>query len=210
MKPNASKSIKSKSRARNGASTGQKDQQRRREPQGTLVTLTAGIAQKSVMRRFSLAGTVSSDASGIIALTASGCADLISALGTEWTNFSQEYAEFRPLRYGIRFFPSTTNATSSTGPYQTGVVACTWAQLKPTSVNSIYQASEMIKWSTLEEKEIGVKANFANSKLWNPVGTAMPIDRDFGLAYIGLASVAVSSRVFTILFEMDAEFRTPY
>jgi hypothetical protein len=161
-------------------------------------------------RKFSYVNTKASDASGLITLNASGCADVIGFLGTEFSNFAQEWTEFRVKSYSLHWFPSTTNATSTTGPFQGGYVVAPWAQLKPTTLTSMQQSNQLVKFSTMEEKEICViRPTGPNFLLWNPVGTVLPIDRDFGLVESGISTVAVSSTIYTRLYELEVEFRLP-
>jgi len=166
----------------------------------------------SVHRRFAVGANIGSDVSGNVALLSYGTADIISALGVEWTNFAQEFQEFRVKKLGFWFTPSTTSATSVSGPFQGGMVGAPWSQLKPTGVNSLYQSNDLVKWSTLEEKEIDIIApTTVNAKLFTPYGTAIVLDRDFGFSFqsISPGTLAASSRIFTLLFEMWVEFRTP-
>ena len=177
---------------------------------GELITLRPSIADASVRRKFAVAVSRSSDASGLLAISSVGFADVIASLGAEYTNFAQEFSEFRPISLGIHFFPNTTNATSTTGPYQGGVCACPWAQIKLTTLSSMQQSNALVKFHTLEEKEIKITRPLGpNFLLWNPVGTAIPIDRDFGMTSIGLTTLAVSSSIFTLLYELEVEFRLP-
>ena len=210
IKPNVTKSLKSTARARNGQGQKNKSKNIKDSPTGIRVVLTPQLFSTTVQRRFTYPASVSSDASGNVVLSAFGCADTIANLGVEWTNFAQEFLEFRVRRFGLWLTPSTTNATSSTGPYQSAIVAAPWVQLKPTSVNTIYQSNQLVRFSTLEEKEIIVNSPATeNAKLWNAYGTALPIDRDFGIVYTSIASMATTSRIFSTLTEMWVEFRTP-
>jgi len=209
-RPNPNISSKSRGRLRAKGPQGDKrGKNARPESQGELVILRPMFKTRDVRRKFSASADISSSGAGAIALTANGAADIISTLGSEWTNFAQEYSQFRVRSVGIHFFPSTTSATSSTGPYQAGVVGCCWCGLKSPSASAIQQANELVKWSTLEEKELLIVNPTENTKLWNPVGTALPIDRDFGFAFVGVGTVAISSRIFTVTYVLDTEFRVP-
>ena len=210
-RPNITRSVKSRSRARQGTVNSQ-DKKKMDAPNSNRVVLTPQIFSRSVMRRFVSTGNISSNASGVVTLVSYGCADTITALGTEWTNFAQEFQEFRVAAFASWFTPSTTNATSVTGPYQGAMIACAWAQLKPTNEATIFQSNQLVKFSTLEEKEIVVnRPATGNALLFNPYGTAVPIDRDFGLSLqsVQTGTLAASSRIFTSLTEMWVEFRTP-
>lgn len=210
---NNNKTYSTKSRSKAANRNGQQQQKRKnipKDPQGRLVVMVPQMFSTTVLRRFAQNRPISSDASGVIATTARGGADLIASLAAEFSNFSQEYTEFRILKLGYYFAPSTTSATSTTGPYQGILLTAPWAQLKPTTSTSGFQSNQLVKFSTLEEKEIIVnRPNSANHSLWNPVGTALPIDRDFGLFYFPIGALAVSSIIFQEIEEMWCEFRTP-
>jgi len=165
---------------------------------------------KIIKRRFTVNSNISSDASGVVVLTATGAADIITLLGTEFSNFSQEFSEYRVLTVGVHIFPSTTNATSSTGPYQGGILLAPWAQLKPTTLDNVRQSDSLVKFSTLEEKNVRIMApNGPNFKLWTGTSTALALDRDFGFTWVSVGTLAVTSRIFTALFELEVEFRLP-
>jgi hypothetical protein len=205
--PNISRSVKS----RQGSNTKQSSKNKKiaPEPQGVLVVLRPSRMTQTVIRKFAIATTANSDASGILLLNTQSVSANITSLGAEFTNFSQEFQQYRVLRFGIHFFPSTTNATSTTGPYQGGVISAGWQQKAPTTVSSIEQAMELIKFSTMEEKEIYLIPGFQNCKLWNDTTVAYPVDRDFGLVFQGVSTLAVSSSIFTLLKELTVEFQMP-
>jgi len=204
-------SLSTKSRAKSAQSQKGKKKEKNDNPQGRLVRLQPKVFSPITSRRFALTANQSSDASGNLLFFSTGCADIIGFLGTEWTNFAQEYSEFRVRSLGYWFAPATVNAVSSTGPYQGGMVAAPWAQIKPTGANSIFQSNELIKFSTLEEKEVVVKApNGANFQLWTAYGTTVPIDRDFGLTFFSVGTLAASSKIYTVVYELWADFKLPY
>lgn len=205
-------SLTTKSRAKANSKQAPKGKNKQNDnPQGRLVRLQPKVFSPVVRRRFVIGTNANSDASGNIPIFATGCADVIGFLGTEWSNFAQEFSEFRVESLGYWFAPATTNATSSAGPYQGGILAAPWAQLKPVSANSLYQSNEIIKFSTLEEKEVVVRRpSGANFQLWTAFGTAIPIDRDYGLSYISAGTLATSSKIYTVVYEVWAEFKLPY
>jgi len=210
--PNITKRVKGKAqtRSRNGQSS--KNENKRPDSRGSLVIFKPTLRSQTVDRSFRIPGLIRSTAAGVIALTATGGQDIITSLGTEWSNFAQEFSEFRVKSVGIEFTPSTTNSTATTGPYQGVLLVTPWAQLKPTTSASVLQADQITKFSTLEEREVQVNPPaFPNAALWNPVGTALPIDRDYGFTYISVGSVlAVSSDIFTGIFKIHAEFKVPF
>jgi len=209
--PNFSYSVKSKAGARSPGKSKNRQRQIRDEPQGKLVILRPSLYSRKTIRKFAYSGSISSSAGGAIVVTAPAVGAAITALGTEWSNFAQEYQQFRVLSFKYYFAPATTNATSVTGPYQGFVIISPWCQQAPTTIASIEQSTELVKFSTLEEKEIEVRSvNFNNAKLWNQYNIALPADRDFGLAFASVGTLAASSVIFYVLAEIQAEFRQSY
>jgi hypothetical protein len=206
-KPNTT--LARKARDRSGQRGGQKNRKRTpNEGQGKLVIFRAMLENTVTKRRFSYTGAISSTAGGAVTLVSPSVSGAIAGLGVEWVNFAQEYQEFRVLSLKYYFAPATVNATSSTGPYQGFMLSSPWAQFVPTTIATIQQSKQLVKFSTLEEKEVQVSpAGFANAKLWNTVGVALPADRDFGLTYVSVGALAVSSVIFYVLAELEAEFR---
>jgi hypothetical protein len=133
----------------------------------------------------------------------------ITALGAEWSNYAQEYQEFRVKRLGFHFFPCTTSATSTTGPYQGGMIAAPWQQNAISNVGSLEQGSALIKFSTLEEKEIWVVPQFSNNKLWTDTQVTLTADKEFGLSFAGVGALALNSQIYQVLYQMEVEFQLP-
>jgi len=209
-KNNNSRSVKSRARGRNGSS-GDGAGKNKSGPDSKLIVLNHIKQSEQIVRRtFAYGATISSDASGQIGITSIGVTDAITSLSTEFTNFSQEYGEFRVKSLTRRFFPSTTSATSTTGPYQSVIMVAPWKQFRPANSASLYQSPSKDTFSTLYEQYIKVTSdNFLNGKLWTPVGTALGADRDFGISYVLVSAVAVTSRIFTVIDEIEVEFRLP-
>lgn len=206
--PNITRKMNVRSKQRQGNSN--KSKSRQEEPQGELVILKPSInVNRIVRRKFRTGATISSTAGGVISFATISVSQVITALGSEFTNFAQEYLEYRVMSIRRWFIPSTTNATSTTGPYQGGVVAGAWQQLTMPSSVSLLQSNELVEFSTLEEKKILVLPRFTNSKLWNAYGVAYPADRDFGLAWYGVGTLAVSSQIFAYIDELHVEFQMP-
>jgi hypothetical protein len=148
-----------------------------------------------------------STAGGIITLNPVSSQQVLTALGTEFTNFSQEFQSFRILRLRVHFLPATTSATSTTGPYQGGLLVAPWSQLLPSAISTLQQSSEKVIFSTLNERIIQTQNVTVNAHLWNVVGTSLPADRDFGLAWTNIGTLAVSSTIFVTSYEVDVVFR---
>jgi len=207
-KPNRTTSSKHTTRGRQG--TGSKNNKKTTfQPQGMLVVLRGVSETNSVVRHFSVGVTLSSSATGVIPQQSPGGATIITALGAEWSNFAQEFQQYRIRKLGFHFFPCTTAATSTTGPYQGGMIATNWQQNALSNTGSIEQSAKLIKWSTLEEKNPWVLPSFENAKLWNDATIALPVDRDYGLSYASVGALALNSQIFQVLYEMEVEFRLP-
>jgi len=161
-------------------------------------------------RHFTVKGTISSSAGGVISFATYSAADAIATLGSEWTNFAQEFQQFRPIWFEAQFFPATVNATSVTGPYQGAVQLSPWQQFRPSTTTTIDQAVDLATFSTLEEYRIRVQPHFTNERLWTPVGTTLAVDRDFGIAYASAgATLALSSVIYTSIIRFAAAFQVP-
>ena len=201
-------SAKAKTRGRQGTGT---EQNNHSGPDSKLVIINHDKLEDKIVRRvLSTTAFISSDASGLVTVASYGIADVITLLGAEWTKFAQEYQEFRIRSFTMKFFPATTSATSTTGPYQTAILVAPWRQLRPTNANTLFQSRSKEIFSTLYEKYITLTSNnFANAKLWSTYGLTYQADRDYGLSWTTLSTFAASSRMFTVLFQLDAEFRHP-
>jgi hypothetical protein len=206
-KPNRSAKSKSKNKGKGRQGPG-RGRRTGNEPQGELVTFSAKQTLQTVVRRFRSDNTVSSTAAGLIAPFAISASAVTS--DPDWANFSQEFQQYRVKKVGTRFFPATTNATATTGPFQSGVKVAPWRNNAITTLSGINQAPEMIKFSTLEEKEVQIRATGPNSRLWTPVGTALVADRNYGFSGCSVGSnLAVSSIIYNLIIEYDVEFCIP-
>jgi len=153
--------------------------------------------------------TVTSTAGGDVSIASVGVASAVnSLLGTEFSNYAQEYQQYRVKSIKLHSLPSTTSAVTSTGPFQTALIVVPYFQLPLTTLNSLQQAEQKEVWSTLQETKVFVSSPL-NANLWNEFNVTYPADRDFGFTY-GLAiagSFAASSRVATFVVEIDVELR---
>jgi len=176
-----------------------------------MVILKSPQLNRVVRRHFTLTGTINSTVGGLIAVGNASVGSTISGLSTLWTNYAQEYQEYRVLWFEIYLSPSTTSATSTTGPYQGQMFICPWRQLVPNSSQTAYQSPELVVFSTLEERAIKVSAKgFPNAQLWNQYGVSYPADRDFGIIFFSAGStLAVSSNIFSYAIRILAEFKVP-
>jgi hypothetical protein len=210
-KPGANRTGKQKNSARKaGSSTGKKNNSSPAERGKFVLFKGLPALGKAIDRWFTNKGTLSSGVGGTITITTISCGDIITALGTEFTNFSQEFEQYRLNAIEVHFLPATVNATSVTGPYQGAMELCPWQQLRLTGAASIDQSPSMATFSTLEEENFRFLPRMPNEKLWNSVGVALPVDRDFGLAYASFgATLAASSVIFNIAQRLHVTFRMP-
>lgn len=165
---------------------------------------------KIVDRWFTNKGTLSSNGGGTIPIAVISANDIIAALGTEFSNFGQEFQEYRVDTIEVNFLPATVNATSVTGPYQGAMEIAPWQQFRPATLSTLDQSAEMRTFSSLEEENFRFYPKFSNERLWTPTGTALAADRDFGLSYGSFgATMAVSSVIFSVAQRIHAVFRIP-
>jgi len=204
------KSAKSKGKARKGYGSSRPGDSGNYGPDGKMVIFSNKFTDKRVVRTFGIDGTISTTAGGAVAVAAITTANLITALGTEFTNFSQEFQEFRVKRLRSHFLPSTTSATVSTGPYQGAMIVSPWKQFVPTTISTLEQSSQKEVFSTLQETKVQQSsAGFPNALLWTGTNAAIVSDRDFGIAYASLPAspMAASTRLFSLYHELVIEFR---
>jgi hypothetical protein len=175
-----------------------------------MVIFRVNSRASQVTRNFLATQLVTSDAGGSVAIASLTVAGQINTtLGTEFTNYAQEYQQFRVKSIKAHFWPSTTSATSTTGPYQGALILAPYIQFPLTALTSLQQAEQKEIWSTLQETKVYLSSiSFDNGKLWNEFGVTYPQDRDFGFSY-GLlgSSVAASSRIGQWAVELVVEFR---
>lgn len=177
-------------------------------PDGKMVIFRLAAKSMTAKRKFMIGTTISSSAGGAVGIASISVMNLVnSGLGTEFSNFAQEYQQYRVMSIKAHFLPSTTSATSITGPYQASVLVVPYYQINPTSASSLQQAEQKEVFSTLQETKVFLRA-FPNALLWNEYNITYPADRDFGFAYGSVAgTVANSTRVYDLLTEIDCEFR---
>jgi len=204
-------SLRSKAGVRSQNKTGNKRKTKTIEPQGKLVIFRMRNRESPIVqRKFAYGLVISSTGAGAITLNSIAFSAAVTALSTEWSNFAQEFQEFRPVCLRVYFAPATTSATSVTGPYQGAMALAPWQQFPIVSFSTIQQSNELVKFSTLEEKEVIIYPNMTNDKLWNQTGVAFPGDRDFGFAYLSFGStLALSSVIFSAFVEVEAQFKNP-
>jgi len=204
------KSTKAKSKGRKGFGSSRPGDSGAYGPDGKMVIFSNRFTDKRVVRTFGIDGTISTTAGGSVAVAAITTANLISALGAEFTNFAQEFQEFRVKRLRTHFLPSTTSATSTTGPYQGSMIVAPWKQFVPTTISTLYQGAQKEVFSTLQETKVQqTSAGFPNALLWTGTNAAIVSDRDFGIAYASLtaSTMAASTRLFSLYHELVIEFR---
>jgi hypothetical protein len=178
-------------------------------PDGRMVIFRMNQRSQTVSRVFMLPHFISTLGTGFVPITSYGVADLINTgLGTEFTNFAQEFQQYRVMSFKAHILPSTTSATSTTGPYQSSLICVPYIQLPLVNLTSLQQGAQKEIWSSLQETKVYMRA-FKNALLWNEFNIAYPADRDFGftIASAGLGAMAVSSRICDVLLEAVVQFR---
>jgi hypothetical protein len=155
------------------------------------------------LRSFAL---ISSNGSGVIVLGAPSSSTVTSA--SDWANISQEYANYRVKAMRVLFTPSTTSATSSTGPYQGMFMISRWWGLVPTVESTLRQEDSSEFHSTLEEFSMETNyLGYREAQEWTPVGTAIPFPYGFcHMTPTGSSVLALSSNIYSRMLEFDVEF----
>jgi len=206
----AQKNAKSKSgiRSRQGRQTTGNKSEKQFGVSSKLVVMTNRQATKTVLRHFSTSGSVSTTAGGAISQGVISGAGTISALGSQFSDFSQEFQEFRVRAIEVIFSPAVTSGTPTTGPYAIQLGVAPWRQFQPTSGRTLAQNDEYNVFSSLEERGYSLKCGaFENGKLWTTVGSTLVTDRDFGFSYIGLQTGPASSVLLQSTINMWVEFK---
>ena len=160
-------------------------------------------------RTLNIFTTAVTTAGGVISIQPRSASAVTAA--PSWGNISQEFESYRVREVRVRFVPSTTNATSTTGPYQSMIMVGRWAQLSPTTQGNLEQKGDTVYHSTLEEFEYD--ANFLGIKElqdWIPVGTGLATAQNYGIAYMtpaGVSALAASSDIFSVRTQFVVEFK---
>jgi hypothetical protein len=208
-KQNMSLSRTVKSKGRQSSQPGKKGDSGSFGPDGRMVKFVMNPKSSVVRRKFLATFVIASGAGGDVPIASIGVAGMVNSfLGTEFTNYAQEYQQYRVKSIKIHSLPRTTSATSTTGPYQTAFIIAPYLQFPLTTLNSLQQAEQKEVWSTLQETKVFV-ASPLNANLWNEFNVTYPADRDFGFSYgLSVASTfAASSSVALFSTEIDVEFR---
>lgn len=161
-------------------------------------------------RVLALDSTLSTTAGGIVNVNSFSVSGFLTALGTEFTNFAQEYQSFRVRSFKIHCLPVLVGNTSLAGASanQGVLVAAPWHQFPLTARSSVMQAARKAIWSMAEETKFQVMMDMDNDKLWNEFGVAYPADRDYGVTFCsGSAATFVSSVVAICFQEAVVDFR---
>jgi hypothetical protein len=168
-----------------------------------------GAASPIVRRVVNTFTTIVSSAGGAISLASILTSGVTAA--PSWANISQEFENYRVRQLKVRFVPSTTSATSSTGPYQGLIMVGRFMQLAPLTQSSLEQKSDTAYHSTLEEFEYD--ANYQGFELaqeWVPVGTALSNAQIYGIAYLrpaATSALAGTSDIFSLRIQFEVEFK---
>jgi len=195
-------------RNRSGNQQQKRKKQQNESPSANIVFRPNSRSEQTVHRVLRQLSTVSSTAGGTI--TAFNIlASNVNSAAPDWNNIAQEFQDYRVKYVQTHFFPATTTATITTGPYQSGMIACPLVQQAVVSSSVIIQSNETQFFSTLEEKQIRVERpkgpNFNN---WTLTTAATPALADFGYGAISASSnMAVSSVIYNVVHEWGVEFR---
>lgn len=162
---------------------------------GTHMIMHKHISGSSrVTKYFTSASNISSDASGSFGVSFN------SDLARSSPNFgaiSADYQSFRVKQISLRMFPSTTSATSVTGPYQGAVALSRWWGKAPTGNQGVLNDQFHETFSTLEEFKFETNwLGFKDAEEWAPVGTAILASNDYGIYLVNIGGFAATCKVF--------------
>jgi hypothetical protein len=165
-------------------------------------------------RNFLQSGQIFSTAGGVISFIQVGSGGVTST--ADWTNFSQEYGNYRILKMKIHFTPATVNATSITGPYQSMMmIGRYWGQ--GGTASALAQDVDTQFRSTLEEFSMeNNHLGYPNASQWTAVGTSLPADRGFGMNFASpaatgaVALLAALSSIYNYALVYTVEFVDTY
>lgn len=208
----ANRRVTTKAKTRNRGGNAQPEAERMPDRNnGRPIVWRQMPGRKNLVKRYLTVNpfAISSTAGGVISFVNSSSQSFITALGTEFTNFAQEYSSFRIKHIEIKFLPRTTSATSVTGPFQGGLAICPWFQFPYANATSLQQSPDYEVVSTLEtSRTFVVLPRGPNHQLWNEFGVSIPADREFGLCYAGTHTLAASSEIFGVIVRLLIEFQT--
>jgi hypothetical protein len=184
-------------------------QSRKANAQGGKMRLYRHLrAIERAIRTLRVIGTISSNGAGAMILAAFPSTGVTSS--SDWTNFSQEFGNYRVRSIRFKLFPATVNATSVTGPYQGIYAIARWWGLSYSSESSIRQDPQLVVVSTLQEYAIETNhLGFPDATEFTPVGSTIPAERTYGFSAMSLSNSAVlalSSVIWTYVTEYETEF----
>jgi len=186
---------------------------RKQQPKGNSLRPFRLLDGKPVIRRFSLLGSISTDATGKIALATGNNTSSVEALFPTFPTFSQNFQQYRVRRLIMRLTPTTTNATSSTGPFQGSLlISRFWGNLVPANVNGIVDDPLHHNISTLEEHTIETNyMGFPDGQLWTATNAVVTGGYQYGFAFASNSAVllATSSVIFALELVAECEFIGP-
>jgi hypothetical protein len=190
-------------------------QQKKKEkdPQDTSLVLYRHITKiDKVIRMMRTNGQFASTAGGVIAFWNTNSSGVTAS--PDWTNFSQEFANYRVRALKLKIFPATVSATPTTGPYQGVMMMSRFWGLLPTTESHISQDTNTRHFSTLQEGQMSTNyLGFQDAQQWTPVGTSISAERTYGFAGItptGTTGLPASSAIFSYIKEYEVEFLDPY
>lgn len=177
-------------------------------PDGRMVIFRMNMRNQTVRRTFLFSHFLSTLGTGFLPVTSYSVSTFVNTdLGSEFTNFAQEFQTYRVMSFKVHFLPSTTSATSTTGPYQSALICCPFIQLPLVNTSSLQQGYQKEIWSSLQETKCFMRAP-KNALLWNEFNVAYPIDRDYGFTIASIGNtMALSSRICDAILEGIVEFR---
>lgn len=170
----------------------------------------------SVLRLLRTPGFLSVNASSIMAATTFNASSVFSAVN--WSNISQEFAEYRVPKLKTYLSPvfNMAYAIPGTNSYPLPLMYCArwWEQL-PSATSSIEQSPDCKALSAIKEHSMTTNyEGFPNAQLWTSCASTQSVDKYYGFAFCipsgYWTTIEPSSGVFNYVIEFYVEFRGVY
>jgi len=170
--------------------------------------------QKFITRILRSSGVVSSNGGGVILMVTFQSSGV--ATSPDWTNFSQEYQQFRVRSIRLKLEPCYPDAyqsgVASTNPAGAIYVARFWEHV-PTTASNIGQESQIKVHTTCRPLTFETNyAGFPNGRLMADTSVGITAANNYGIGLVSIPNsplIGATSAYFTFVVEWDVEFQGP-
>lgn len=162
-----------------------------------------------MMRTHALALSV--DASGHLLINTSVQSNAVTG-STDWSSISVEFQQYRVKRVSAILVPTQTSSNATT-TYQSAVYSSRFWGLAPTTITNMTSEPSFSVFSTLQEFRMENNwLGFPESHEWVNVGTSIPQEASYGMAFIGPTNITMiaNSIIFSGVAEFEVEFSGTY